>query len=224
MVRGGWDGHSPVAATDSFLPFLTAHGYEVRVEDSTAVYADADVMATVDLVVQCTTMSTLADDEFRGLSDAVVAGTGLAGWHGGIADAFRSNADYLHLIGGQFAKHPAKAPPEQLTGEADHDITYTVDIVPSRASHPIVAGIDSFELTTEQYWVLTDSYNDVLATTTHAARSFDPWQRPVTCPAAWTREWGDGRVFVITAGHSLDVLQHPSVHTIIERGMVWASR
>jgi type 1 glutamine amidotransferase len=31
-------------------------------------------------------------------------------------------------------------------------------------------------------------------------------------------------VFVATPGHSLDVLQDPSVRTIVERGLLWASR
>lgn len=34
VVRGGWDGHQPVEATDLFLPFLREHGFEVRIEDS----------------------------------------------------------------------------------------------------------------------------------------------------------------------------------------------
>jgi type 1 glutamine amidotransferase len=224
VVRGGWEGHSPVEATESFLPFLKAEGFEVRVEDTTEVYTDRDYMATVDLVVQCNTMNTIEGAEFTGLAEAVTAGTGLAGWHGGIADAYRSTADYLHLIGGQFAHHPIKAPRTELTGDGDHDVRYTVNIVPTMADHTIVAGIADFELVTEQYWVLTDEYNDVLATTTLAARDFDPWHRPVTCPAVWTREWGEGRVFVTTAGHSLDVLADANVRTIIERGMLWASR
>ncbi len=225
VVRGGWDGHQPVETTDSFVPFLTEHGYDVRVEDTTAVYADAAVMADVDVVVQTVTMSSITGEELHGLIAAVRAGTGLAGWHGGIADSFRNSSDYLHLIGGQFATHPAKAPREELAGDAtDNYLRYTVEIVPEQADHPIVAGLSDFELTTEQYWVLTDEYNDVLATTTLAAPDFHPWHRPVTCPAVWTRLWGDGRVFVSTPGHSLDVVEDPNVRTIIERGILWASR
>lgn len=225
IVRGGWDGHQPVETTDAVVPFLTEHGFEVRVEESTAVYADTDHLASVDVIVQTTTMSTIEPDEVRGLIAAVRGGTGLAGWHGGIADSFRNSSDYLQLIGGQFAAHPPKADPAELVGDpADNFLRYTVDIVPERADHPIVAGIDDFELTTEQYWVLSDDYNDVLATTTLAARDVDAWHRPVTCPAVWTRQWGDGRVFVSTPGHDLAVVQDPNVRTIIERGILWASR
>ena len=45
---------------------------------------------------------------------AIEAGTGFAGWHGGIADSYRNTSDYLHLVGGQFACHPGKHPDERI--------------------------------------------------------------------------------------------------------------
>lgn len=224
IVRGGWDGHEPVQTTDSVIPFLQGEGFEVRVEEGTAVYADAEIMAAVDLVVQVNTMNTIADAELSGLIAAVVAGTGLAGWHGGIADSYRNSADYLQLIGGQFAHHAA-VPKEERTGEqSDHYLDFTVGIVPERRDHPIVSGIEDFRLHTEQYWVLSDAYNDVLATTEIVHRDFDAWHHPFTTPVVWTRLWGAGRIFVCTAGHKLEVLDEPPVRTIVERGLLWASR
>ncbi|GAA3036302.1 ThuA domain-containing protein [Streptosporangium longisporum] len=225
VVRGGWEGHVPVAATDLFIPFLERNGFDVHVADSPARYADAGYMAGVDLIVQCYTMGTIEPDQLDGLQVAIRAGTGMAGWHGGIADSFRNSSDYLHLIGGQFACHPGKDPAERVEGATDHDfVPYTVNIRPEAADHPIVQGIEDFDLVTEQYWVLSDDYNDVLATTTQKVRPWDPWHREVTSPAVWTRQWGEGRIFVTTPGHSLDVLEHPSVRTLVERGMLWASR
>jgi type 1 glutamine amidotransferase len=225
VVRGGWDGHQPVEATDSFLPFLKEHGYDVRVEDATAVYADAEYMATVDLIVQTNTMNTIERDELLGLIAAVEGGAGMAGWHGGIADSYRNSSDYLQFIGGQFATHPTRAPREELKGEAADCFThYTVNIVPEQAEHPIVNGIGDFDLHTEQYWVLSDEYNDVLATTTIPVTAYHPWHRPITCPAVWTRLWGEGRIFVCTPGHDMGVLADANVRTIIERGILWASR
>lgn len=224
IVRGGWDGHQPVAATELFTPFLTANGFQVRIEQSPAVYADAAAMAEIDLIVQSMTMSEITAEQVAGLRAAVEAGTGLTGWHGGIADSYRASSDYLQLIGGQFATHPGKAPGERSGGPEDNYLEYTVAITELGREHPITAGIADFELTTEQYWVLHDDLIDVLATTTHPAQPWQPWHRPITSPAVWTRLWGDGRVVVTTPGHSLDVLEHPNVRTIIERGMLWASR
>ncbi|WP_431246723.1 ThuA domain-containing protein [Leifsonia xyli] len=224
IVRGGWDGHMPVETTDLFLPFLRENGFDVRVEEGTAVYADEEYMAGVDLVVQVNTMSTIEDAEFRGLRNAVLNGTGMAGWHGGIADSYRNNADYLHMIGGQFAHHAGKDPAERVGDQSDNYIPYTVHITDYGKTHPLTEGIDDFDLVTEQYWVLSDEYNDVLATTTQAVRPWDAWNRPVTSPAIWTRQWGKGRIFVSAPGHRLEIVESRPVRTIIERGMLWAAR
>lgn len=224
VVRGGWEGHQPVEATDLFIPFLHEQGFTVDVHDSPAPYADADLMAVTDLVVQCVTMSTIERDQFAGLRSAVEAGTGFAGWHGGIADAFRNTSDYLHLVGGQFACHPGKPADERVGGMSDNYVPYTVNMLPAAADHPITTGIPDFDLVTEQYWVLADDYCDVLATTTQKVRDFDPWHREVTSPAIWTRAWGQGKVFVATPGHQVDILADPNVNTIIKRGLLWASR
>nr|WP_314841974.1 ThuA domain-containing protein [uncultured Microbacterium sp.] len=224
IVRGGWTGHAPVETTDLFIPFLEEHGYDVRIEESNEVYADVDVLGETDLIVQAMTMSEISEPALKGLREAVQAGAGFAGWHGGIVDSYRVNSDYLQLVGGQFVKHPAKAP-ELLRGDGtDSFVTHSIDITELGRDHAITRGLADFELTTEQYWVLHDDLNDVLATTTHAARSDQPWHRPITTPAVWTRLWGAGRVFVATPGHDPEVLRDPSLRTIVERGLLWASR
>jgi type 1 glutamine amidotransferase len=225
IVRGGWEGHDPVEATDAFIPFLEKNGFAVRIEDSPAVYADAEAMSTVDLILQCMTMSEARNDEVAGLRAAVARGAGFTGWHGGIADSYRASPDYLQLVGGQFATHPSKEP-SALTGDGPENnyLTYSVEITDLGRTHPITAGLGDFELTTEQYWVLHDSLIDVLATTTHPVQSWHEWHRPIVSPAIWTRLWGEGRIVVSTPGHSVDILRHPTVRTVIERGMLWAAR
>ncbi|WP_369193974.1 ThuA domain-containing protein [Streptomyces djakartensis] len=224
VVRGGWEGHEPVKATELFLPFLRDSGFAVRVEESTEVYADAARMAGTDLVVQCVTMSQITSAQVEGLSSAVAAGTGLTGWHGGIVDSFRASAEYLHLVGGQFAAHPGKEPCARRGEAADNFLPHTVRVTEAGREHPVTAGIEDFELETEQYWVLHDGLIEVLATTTHPARPWQPWPGPVTSPAVWTRRWGTGRIVVTTPGHDVDVLENRQVRTIVERGMLWAAR
>lgn len=212
LVRGGWEGHSPVEATDAFAPFLKENGFAVETSDSLDVYTDADRLADTDLIVQCWTMGEIGREQLDGLIAAVRAGTGLAGWHGGIADSFHGALHYQWLTGGQFMEHPG--------GFVD----YEVAVVPERADHPIVAGIDRVALHTEQYWVLSDGLNDVLATTRFEPRDDTDWRAPVAVPAVWTRRWGAGRVFVCTVGHRLEDLAVPEIRTIVERGLLWASR
>lgn len=213
IVRGGWEGHHPVEATERFIPFLKEQGFSVEVHDGPEVYADAERLAATDLVVQCYTQGVATDEQVLGLSAAVVAGTGLAGWHGGVCDSFRGSPDYLHLTGGQWAAHPGGFVP------------YDVRVLPEKADHELVAGLNPvWSLDTEQYWVLTDELNEVLATTTFGVRADTPWREEVTCPAVWTRVWGEGKVFVSTIGHKLEDLDHPDVRTLTERGLLWASR
>ena len=160
----------------------------------------------------------------QGLRAAVAAGTGLTGWHGGIADSYRASSDYLQLVGGQFATHPSKSPELVAGSESDNFLRHAIELTDLGRAHEVLAGLDDFELETEQYWVLHDNLNDVLATTTHPVQPYHPWHRPVVSPAIWTRQWGAGRIFVSTPGHSLDVLSNPTVRTIIERGALWATR
>jgi type 1 glutamine amidotransferase len=46
----------------------------------------------------------------------------------------------------------------------------------------------------------------------------------MVAPAVWTRLWGNGKVFVSTMGHKLEDLDIPEVRTLIQRGLLWASR
>lgn len=224
IVRGGWDGHQPIETTNVFIPFLQANGYDVHLEESSEIYADQDFMAGVDLIQQTNTMNTIQKEEFQGLQNAIIGGTGFAGWHGGIADSYRNTSDYLQMVGGQFANHPGKHPNECIGEQSDNYVPHSINFTELGKSHPITHGMSDFELTTEQYWVLHDSYNNVLATTTQKVRPWDPWDREITSPAIWTRNWGKGKIFVITCGHNLEIVLNPNVKQIIERGLLWASR
>ncbi len=223
IVRGGWSGHDPVRATEVFIPALEAANFVIDTEDTPEIYADPIAMARYDLIVQCLTMGSATVDEVAGLRQAVAAGAGLAGWHGGLIDSFRASTDYLQLVGAQFAAHPHAA---KDRGRIDVEAyrTYTVQILPAGAEHPILRDTEDFEIFTEQYWVLTDGLNEVLATCELVPDDGDEWVRPVTMPVVWTRQWGAGRIFATSIGHTVDVLRVPEVRGIVERGLVWAAR
>jgi Trehalose utilisation len=76
VMRGGWDRHAPVEATEVFIPFLEQAGFELRVETSIDAYTDADAMSQTDLVVQCWTMGEITEMQLTGLATAVEDGTG----------------------------------------------------------------------------------------------------------------------------------------------------
>jgi uncharacterized protein len=207
VVRGGWDGHHPVETTDLFIPFLEQHGFRVLVEDCLEVYEDEDLLAETDLIVQCWTGGDITRREAAGLIAAVRSGTGLAGWHGGIVDAFRASPDYQLMTGGQFVATPPNP--------GRHRVLLS-------AGHPVTDGLADFEIDAEPYWTLTDPLNDVLATLTIDAD--ETRCRPVDLATVWTRTWGKGRVFVSTLGHGPEDFRIPQVRTLTERGLLWASR
>lgn len=211
IIRGGADFHFPVETTDSFLPFLAEAGYAVEIAETLDAYDDERLLAGTDLIIQCWTTGDLSAERAERLDAAVRAGTGFAGWHGGVVAAFTERR-YQWMTGGWFVCHPGDFVPHELV------------VRPERADHPIVAGIDRIALNTERYWVLADELSDVLATITFPAEPDSPWREPVTHPAVWTRQWGAGRIFVSTVGHHLPDLDIPEIRTLTERGLRWATR
>ena len=107
----------------------------------------------MSLVVPIVTMSKIEKEEVENLTAAVRGGVGLAGYHGGMCDAFRESVDYQFMCGGQWVAHPGNV------------IDYTVDV--TKPDDPIMAGVPaSFPYRSEQYYMHVDPSNEVLATTT----------------------------------------------------------
>lgn len=210
VVRGGWEVHEPIACTDRFLPALRDLGFEIAVHDSLDVYSDEPLMRRTRLIVHCWTLGDWTASQLNGLSSAVRSGVGLAGWHGGILDSCRTGPGLAQIVGGVFVAHPGDERP------------YSIEPVPDRRGHPIMAGMGRIDVRTEQYWLLTDTLNDVLATTSIPPDSLN-WHSPINVPVVWTRRWGEGRVFVCSVGHRLADLEQPSIATIVERGLQWAA-
>lgn len=210
MVWGGWEGHEPKQCVDIFAPILEEEGFAVTISDTLDTYKDRDLMAEQDLVVPAWTMGQIEGEQEQGLLAAVDRGTGIAGWHGCMADSFRNNTTYQFMVGGQFVSHP------------DGIIDYTVNI--AAPDDPIVAGLDDFQMHSEQYYMHTDPGNQVLATTTVEGRQSAPWVNGTVMPVVWKRAWGAGRVFYSSLGHVARDFEVPEAREIQRRGMLWASR
>jgi type 1 glutamine amidotransferase len=210
IVCGGWDGHEPKQCADLFAPKLAARGFNVEISDTLDVFKDAAKLAGLSLIVPIWTCGTLSPEQTKGVVDAVSSGVGLAGFHGGMCDAFRGNIDWQWMTGGQFLAHP------------DNLKDYTINIV--NQTDPITAGISDFKVRSEQYYMLVDPRNEVLATTTHQSVSA-PWTNGVVMPFVWKKLHGKGRVFFSAMGHvCAEFTSVPEQLEITLRGMVWAAR
>ncbi len=210
ITWGGWPGHEPDKVAAIFQDMLVGAGASVTLTDSLACFDEAEELRGYDLIVPVWTMSELSKEAATNVSEAVARGTGLAGCHGGMCDAFRANTLWQFMTGANWVAHPG--------GDGvDYRVTIT------RPDHPLVAGIDDFDVSSEQYYLHVDPVNDVLATT---ALPTVPWYHsangPVQMPVVWTRAWGHGRVYYNALGHKANVIADGPAHEMLRRGLLWA--
>jgi type 1 glutamine amidotransferase len=209
IFRGGWDGHNPVETSDIIGARLREHGLHVDIFDTQDCLLDPDFKSKYNLVVPVWTMGAIGGEHEKALLEAIRGGMACGGWHGGMGDAFRNNTEYQFMVGGQWVAHPGGI------------IDYTVQVVDP--GHPIMRGLPAeFPMHSEQYFMHVDPGNHVLATTTFVAEHA-PWVKGTVMPVAWTRRYGEGKIFYSSLGHNLADFQNtPQVADIIVRGLLWA--
>ncbi|BBI31640.1 ThuA domain-containing protein [Cohnella abietis] len=211
IVWGGWDGHQPQQVADIFRGQLEQEGFEVEVSDTLEAFADGEKLKGLDLIVPVWTMGRIEQEWVNNVSAAVQSGVGLAGCHGGMCDSFRENTDWQFMTGGQWIAHPGNDKTE-----------YTVNIKSS--SSVLVAGIEDFTVSTEQYYLHLDPANEVLATTRFpVAQGPHSTNKTVDMPVVWTKRWGLGRVYYNSLGHQADIMEIPVVKELMRRGFIWAA-
>ena len=207
FVWGGWLGHEPEQCRDIFVPWMESEGATVQVSDTLDAYLKID-KEKLDLIIQIWTMGTITGEQEKALLDAVSSGVGLAGWHGGLGDAFRNNVAYQFMVGGQWVAHPGGV------------IDYRVNIVDHE--DPVTKGLSDFDMHSEQYFMHVDPNVKVLATTTFTDEHAD-WIGGNVIPVAWKKAYGKGRVFYTSLGHVSADFKVPEALEIMKRGIRWAS-
>lgn len=210
IFQGGWEGHEPAACASLFAAKLAERDFSVEVSDSLDCLNNAAKLAKFSLVVPIWSTGTPTENQVQNLVAAVREGAGLAGFHGGMGDAFRGAIEYQWAVGGQLVAQP------------DGVQEYVVRIV--KRDDPIMRGLGDFKVKTEQYYMLVDPRNEVLATTRFQCASA-PWVNGVVMPAVWKKMHGAGRVFFSSLGHAAkDFLDVPEQLELTLRGMTWAAR
>jgi len=207
-VYGGWAGHQPKECSDIFIPWLKSAGAEVFVYENLSCYKDSVLMQKVDLIIQSWTQGDITQEEEKGLLEAVKRGVGIAGWHGGIGDSFRTSVEFQFMVGGQWVAHPGGVIPYQV------NITDKED--------PVTRGLKDFKMVTEQYYMLVDPNVKVLATTTFSGEHAF-WIKGAVMPVVWKKMYGKGRVFYSSLGHVAKDFDVPEALEIMKRGICWAA-
>ncbi len=202
IVQGGWQGHEPKQVSDILAGALRANDFEVEISDTLDSFLDLDKLLALDLIIPEWTMGYIEKEQLLPLLEAIKAGVGLAGVHGGLGDSFREATDYQFMVGGQWVAHPGNDGIEYMVNICDVD-------------DPIVEGLHDFKVVSEHYYMHVDPANKVLATTNFG---------DVVMPVTWTKMWGKGRVFYCSLGHVAQVFdQDPQILTMVTRGMLWAA-
>jgi type 1 glutamine amidotransferase len=206
LFYGGWPGHAPEAVARRIQKELAGHGLEADLQGDLACLDDPKQLGGYDLFIPNWTMGTLDEKRTKNLVAAVRAGAGLAGIHGGAGDAFRGNLDYEWMIGGHFVGHPYVG---------DYTVRLTTRTSPITEGAPL-----EFPYRSEQYYLLVDPANDVLAESIYTHEG-----RRAVMPVVWTKSWGEGRVFYSALGHEPKEFDaFPAAFQIALRGILWAAR
>ena len=208
ITWGGWDGHEPDQVAGIFDEILTSAGHATTVTSSLDCFDDPN-LGDYDLIVPVWTMSQLSRETGAKVAEVVAQGTGIAGCHGGMCDAFRDNVLWQFMTGANWVAHPG--------GDG---VEYTVRIT---SDDPLVAGISDFDVSTEQYYLHVDPANNVLATThTDKVSWYHSPNGSVDMPVIWTRQWGLGRVYYNALGHKANVIADGPAYELMRRGLLWA--
>ena len=201
IVWGGWDGHEPEQVAHILEGELKKNDFEVEISDTLDSLKDVEKLKALDLIVPIWTMGTIEKEQLQGVTEAVREGTGLGGVHGGMCDAFRQSTEWQYMTGGQWIAHPGGDGVEYVVRIVDH-------------LHPITNGLKDFDVCSEKYYMHVDPAVHILAVT-----YFDD----VAMPVAWTKKWGEGRVFYSSVGHNAKSASEPHALELITRGLVWAA-
>lgn len=137
--------------------------------------------------------------EAAGLLQFVAEGGGLLVIHNGIS--LQARPELCQLIGGRFTGHPPYT-----------ELSFHVADEP----HPILAAAGEFVMEEEPYRFELDPHANLQVLLTYRQDGQD-W------PAAWTREYGLGRVVFLMPGHHLPSFQHEAYATWIVAGAKWAA-
>lgn len=211
LFYGGWEGHDPERVSGRLEKILQKQGFATERHAGVDSLADPEYLKSFDLIVPCVTMGGLPEGYSENVCGAVASGTGLAGCHGGMCDAFRANVDWQYMTGGQWVAHPG-----------DEGAEYTVRF--RHGLSPITEGLADFKVCSEQYYLLVDPAVEVLADTVVMKEEGPALQKAVTMPVVWTKNWGRGRVFYCSLGHNDAFFdRYPTAQILMERGMLWAA-
>jgi hypothetical protein len=186
--------------------------FEVATSEDVSVFTAENLRRYGAVMFFTTGELPMNDSQRQALLDFVRGGGGFLGVHSA-TDTFYQWPEYGKLIGGYFDQHPWHQ-------------AVRVDVVDR--SDPLVAFIGpSIALSDEIYQI-----RDFDVGTSHVLLRLDPasvdltrdlvHRHPYGWPLAWTRAYGNGRVFYTALGHEEQVWRDPRFQTMVHNATIWA--
>lgn len=189
--------------------------YEVTLAEDAAIL-ETPALDKYDLLI---VNADRRDDEFKftqGQQEAIFryvkAGHGYVSIHGADNAAKDWLPAWREMLGGVFS-HVGL--PDSKTKKG----TFRIKI--AKTDDPIAQGLNDFEIKDELYYYIQMQPGvDPIATTDHDGK---------TWPVAWTRTYGQGRVFHTPLGHrdfgpgKDDPIRHPSLLKMVLQGVDWVA-
>jgi type 1 glutamine amidotransferase len=208
--------HDVIPLSKAILTQLgrTSGVFEVTATEDTSEFSTENLERYAAVMFYTSGELPMSGAQKAALLEFVRSGRGFLGFHSA-TDTFYSWPDYLDLVGGYFNGHPWHQ---------------AVTIEVADPSDPLVAFLgNSLQLDDEIYQIsdfdhrgsrvllrLDQSSVDLGRSGVH--RRFYGW------PLAWTRSYGQGRVFYTALGHEASVWQDPRYQRMLVNAILWSTQ
>ena len=220
VLSGG--RHPYEESTPVLAGFLIEAGHTITLTQDASILSDAERMGGFDALVFNTLRAgemTLSADEQAGMKSFIGDGKGFVCIHisGCVPEEWQ---EYIEITGGGWVMGTSFHPPYG---------NFTVNV--TQPEHPGLAGISGDFATNDELYMGIDYQdgNDVFMEATSEEWT-GPWggQESVhmpagTFPLGWTREYGDGKVFVTLLGHNGLSFETPEFQRMVLNGIDWAA-
>jgi len=190
-----------------------AGAFEVAATEDVAQFTTGNLQRYAAVVFYTTGELPMSAAQKAALIDFVRSGHGFVGIHSA-TDTFYEWPDYLKLIGGYFDGHPWHQ---------------TARIKVADPANPLVSFLGtSFEISDEIYQI-----RDFDERRSHVLLRLDETSVDLTragverrsygWPLAWTRSYGQGRVFYSALGHEPAVWRDPRYQRLLRNAILWST-
>jgi len=209
LWMGGGHWHDTLQTTAILRRVLEGRGrYYVTYSEDTSVLTRLD---RYDVVVLNGMLDSLGSDEEKSLISTVQGGKPLFVLHAASACFLKPPPDkgvnppvdhpeFYKMLGGYVQRHPPFGPVSVHVMETEHAIT---------------KDLTDFVIDDELFLFRNlEPDNHVLLEADYKGER---------CPLAWTRSWGDGRVFHLALGHNDKAATHASFQRLVVQGFDWLS-